>query len=224
MRDAAFRIRSAGLILCFFLAVATTLSAADLADVISGLQRHYAAVETVKGNFRQTYRAPGIHREESGSFWLKRPGLMRWEYHVPEEQLFVADGKQSYLYVPRDRQVTIQPFAAADLHSTPLEFLLGSGDIKKSFEVSWEVEFKPTEAGTLMIRLVPHQKDAGYAFLVLEPDARTFDLRRIAIREATGSTSEFLLSNVSTNVRVDTTLFRFKTPKGVEEIRLNIEQ
>jgi outer membrane lipoprotein carrier protein len=224
MQVAAFRMRSAGLILFYFLAAATILDAADLADVISGLQKHYAAVETVKGSFRQTYRAPGIKREESGSFWLKRLGLMRWEYRVPEEQLFVADGKQSYLFVPRDRQVTIQPFTASDLHSTPLEFLLGSGDIKKSFAVSWEVEFKPVEAGTHLIRLVPHQKDTGYAFLVLELDARTFDLRRIAIREPAGSTTEFLLNDVSTNEKIDKSIFRFKTPKGVEEIRLNIEQ
>jgi outer membrane lipoprotein carrier protein len=224
MQDAGIRMRSAGLILYLFLAGAVTLDAADLADVISGLQRHYASVETVKGNFRQTYHAPGIKREESGSFWLKRPGLMRWEYRLPEEQLFVADGKQSYLYVPRDRQVTIQPFTASDLHSTPLAFLLGSGDIKRSFVVSWEVEFKPVETSTLLIRLVPHQKDAGYAFLVLELDALTFDLRRIAIREPAGSTTEFLLHDVSTNAKIDTSIFRFKTPKGAEELRMNIEQ
>jgi outer membrane lipoprotein carrier protein len=212
------------LLLCLFLIAAASLSAADLADAIAGMQRHYASVETITGEFRQTYRAPGIHREESGSFWLKRPGLMRWEYRVPEEQLFVADGRQSYLYVPRDRQVTIQPFSAADLHNTPLEFLLGSGDINRSFMASWETEFKPKETGTFLIRLVPHRKEEGYAFLVLEMDPRTFDLRRIAIREPVGSTTEFFLSNVSTKVKVDKKLFQFKTPKGVEEIRLNVEQ
>lgn len=212
------------LVLGLLLIAATSLGAADLADVISGLQRRYAAVETMRGDFRQIYRAPGINREESGSFWLKRPGLMRWEYRIPEVQLFVADGRQSYLYVPLDRQVTIQPFTIADLHNTPLEFLLGSGDINKSFAVSWETEFKPKETGTLQIRLIPHRKDAAYAFLVLELDARTFDLRRIAIREPAGSTNEFLLGNISMNVKMDKKLFQFKTPKGVEEIRLNIEQ
>jgi outer membrane lipoprotein carrier protein len=216
-------MRRTGIILYLFLAAAT-LPAADLGDVISGLQKHYAAVETVKGEFRQTYRAPGINREESGSFWLARPGLMRWEYRAPDEQLFVADGKQSYLYVPGDRQVTIQPFSIADLHNTPLEFLLGSGDIKKSFAVSWENEFKPRVEGTLLLRLVPYRKDAGYAFLVLELNAKTFDLCRITIRESAGSTTEFLLSNVAINTKIDKRQFRFKTPKGVEEIRLNVEE
>jgi outer membrane lipoprotein carrier protein len=223
MREAGFGMRWADFILYLFLA-GTTLNASDLGDVISGLQKHYASVETVQGEFQQTYRAPGINREESGSFWLKRPALMRWEYRSPEEQLFVADGKQSHLYVPSDRQVTIQPLTAADLHNTPLEFLLGSGDIKKSFAVSWETEFKPRVEGTLVIRLIPRRKDTGYAFLVLELDAKTFDLRRIAIRESAGSTTEFLLSKVLINRKMDKKLFQFKTPKGVEEIRLNIEE
>ncbi len=218
------RIGTQPFILLLLLITGTTLQAADVADAIAGLQKHYAAVDAVQGDFRQTYRAPGISREESGLFWLKRPGLMRWEYRVPEEQLFVADGKYSHLYVPRDRQVTIQPLTAADLHNTPLEFLLGSGDIGKSFAVSWEAEVKPSRAGTLLIRLVPYRKDAEYAFLVLELDARTFDLQHIAIREVAGSTTEFFLSNVSTNVKPDKKLFQFKTPKGVEEVRLNTEE
>jgi outer membrane lipoprotein carrier protein len=233
MQDAGYRIQAKGnrahfasRILCLvscilFLISQTALLAVDLPEVLAGLQRRYASVETVKGDFQQTYRAPGIAREESGVFWLKKPGLMRWEYRSPEEQVFVADGRQSYLYVPRDRQVTIQPFTAADLRSTPLDFLLGSGEVNRSFQSSWETAFKPKFEGTLMIRLTPNRKDAEFSFLVLELDMRTYDLRRISIRDPGGSTSEFILTNTTANTKMDTKLFQFKTPKGVEEIRLN---
>ena len=207
--------------LWLLLSLVPAARAADLQEAVSGLQRRYASVETVKGSFSQTYRAPGAKQEESGEFWLKKPGLMRWEYRTPEAQLFVANGRESYLYVPKDRQVTVQPLSAADLHSTPLEFLLGSGDINKSFTVSWEATFKPSAERTLMIRLTPRKPDIDYSFLVLELDNKTFDLRRIAIRDPGGSTSEFFLSNVVTNVKLDKRLFQFKTPKGVEEVRLN---
>ncbi len=194
--------------------------AVDLADAVSGLQRRYAPVETVRGQFQQTYRAPGVKQDESGEFWLKKPGLMRWEYRNPEEQLFVADGKQTFFYVSRDRQVTVQPFSPADLHNTPLELLLGSEDINKSYVASWENQFTPKTEGSLLIRLVPRRKETEYSFLVLELDPRTFDLRRIVIRESGGSTSEFSFTNVTTNIKIDNKLFRFKTPKGVEEIRM----
>jgi outer membrane lipoprotein-sorting protein len=76
---------------------------------------------------------------------------------------------------------------------------------------------------TLLIRLTPRRQEAAYAFLVLEIDVTTCDLRRIAIREPGGSTSEFFLTDVVTNIKMGKELFRFKTPKGVEEIRLNGE-
>jgi outer membrane lipoprotein carrier protein len=194
--------------------------ALDLTTVTAGLQRRYQSVETISGSFQQTYHAPGVDQAESGVFWLKKPALMRWEYRIPEEQLFVADGRESFLYVPQDRQVTIQPLTASDLHNTPLEFLLGARDISKSFAVSWETEYKPKAGRTVMLRLTPRVNSAAYRFLVLELDQAAFDIRRIVIGEPTGNTMEFLLSNLATNEKIDTKKFQFKPPKGVEILRL----
>ncbi len=218
-----FARRFALLHLLFF-SCYSLLYAADLTSVVSGLQQRYASVQTIAGDFQQTYRAPGISQVESGSFKLKRPGLMRWEYRIPEEKLFIADGRESFLYVPGDRQVTIQPFSAADLHNTPLELLLGSADINRSYSASWEEELKPKVEGTYLVRLTPRAPMAGYSFIVVELDQRTYDLRRIVIRETIGNTSEFLLTNVITNIKAGDKEFRFKPPKGVEKIRMKGEE
>ena len=85
-----------------------------------------------------------------------------------------------------------------------------------------EKEFKPTAERTLLIRLTP-RRQAQYSFLVLEMDSEDFEIRRILTREPTGSTSEFLLSSVTTNVKLDDKLFRFKIPKGSEVIRMKSE-
>jgi outer membrane lipoprotein carrier protein len=206
---------------CFLLLLTIPAYPQSLAEAVTGLQNRYKSVETVSGNFQQTYRAQGMDEVKSGVFWLKRPAFMRWEYRSPEEELFVADGRESFDYVPQDRQVTIQPLSAADLHNTPLEFLLGAGNIDKSFTVSWETEFKSKVERTLVIRLTPRASNASYRFLVLELDQATFDIRRIAMRERMGATMEFLLSNVAVNMKIDKKQFQFKTPKGVEEIRLD---
>jgi outer membrane lipoprotein carrier protein len=198
--------------------------ASDLNAVVAGLQGRYASVETIAGDFKQTYRAPGIDQVESGVFQMKRPGFMRWEYRQPEEKLFVADGREAFLYVPRDHQVTIQSFKASDIHGTPLEFLLGATDIKKSFSVSSESVFKPIVAQTVLLRLTPRSGGGEYEFLVVEIDQNTFDLRRIIIREHGGNTSEFLLTNIVVNVKIETKAFQFKPPKGVEVVRLKNEQ
>ncbi len=189
--------------------------------VVEALQNRYAAVRSVSAEFRQIYRAPGIDQVESGVVLMEKPGLMRWEYRTPEPKLFIADGRDTYLYTPADRQVLVSQLSAAEIRSTPLQFLLGQGDILKSYTAAPEGEFKPAAQGDVVVRLTPRKPDPDYAFVVLECDGETYELRRIIIRERTGNTSEFVLSNLATNVKVGRREFQFKIPKGVEVVHLN---
>lgn len=220
---AFFRLRRAAGTLLLALAAlgpgAAPARAQDPAAWLAALEKRYAAVETATGEFQQTYRAPGVDQAESGVFWLKRPGLMRWEYRTPEEKLFVADGRESFLYVPSERQVTVQPLTPEDFGGTPLGLLLGAKNLSRGYEPSSDGG-KPLLEGTVLLRLEPKRPESGYDYLVLELDRVTCDIRRIVIREHIGNTSEFLLSNVTTNVRVPAGRFRFTPPRGVEVLRL----
>jgi outer membrane lipoprotein carrier protein len=210
------------LLVSLCLAVFVVAYAADsVASTIAGLQKRYAAVQTVSAEFRQVYRAPGIDQVESGILLMKKPGLMRWDYRAPERKVFVADGRSTYLYTPEDRQVLVRSLSATEMRSTPLQFMLGQGDILKSFTVAPEMEFRAKSNGSAILRLTPKSSEPDYAFLVLECDRKTYDLRRIIIRELTGNTSEFELSNLTTNVKADDKQFRFKIPKGVEVVQLD---
>jgi outer membrane lipoprotein carrier protein len=194
--------------------------APDLAAAVAGLQQRYAAVNTIRADFTQNYRAPGVDQTESGAMYMKKPGLMRWEYQNPEVKLFVADGRETYLYTPEDRQVMVQRFTAEDLRSTPLQFLFGQGDIRRSFDVSWEKD--PSAGGAeLQLRLKPRAAETEYGWLVIACDRNTFELRRLVVGERTGNTSEFVFRNMQTNVNVDPKQFEFKMPKGVQVVRLD---
>jgi len=207
---------------CLFICLQAPAPAEEsIARTIAGLQERYAAVRTVSAGFRQLYRAPGIEQVESGILVMRKPGLMRWEYRDPERKLFVADGRKTFLYTPEDRQVQVSSLSADEVRSTPLQFLLGQGDILKSFTATPETEFRASAEDSALVRLTPRSREPDYAFLVLECDRRTYDLRRIIIREITGNTSEFVLSNLATNVKVDRKEFEFKIPKGVEVIHLD---
>ena len=197
------------------------LAGSDLTAAISALQRRYAAVDNIRAEFVQTYRAPGVNQTESGIMMMKKPGLMRWEYKEPEVKLFVADGRETFLYVPEDRQVLIQRFTAEDLRSTPLQLLLGDGDIRKSFDVTWEMDPRIQVGGDLQLRLTPRVPQGEYAYVVIACDRTTFDLRRIVIRESGGNASEFVFRGMSTNVKIDAKQFQFKMPKGVEVVRVD---
>ena len=212
-----------GLVFALILGPAPGLQTSDPASVaaaVEGLQRRYQAVRTISGKFTQTYRAPGVEQIESGTLSMKKPGLMRWDYQEPEVKLFITDGRTSYLYTPESRQVLVRPLSAADLRSTPLQFLLGQGEVAKSFSASWEKELAPRLEGTLILRLTPHAPQPDYAFLVLELDQLTFELRRLVIRELTANTSEFILTDLATNVKLEDGQFKFKIPKGVEVVHV----
>jgi outer membrane lipoprotein carrier protein len=196
-------------------------SAADGDAALGALERRYASVVSFTATFTQTYRAPGIETVESGVVAMKRPALMRWEYRRPETKFFVADGKKTYLYSPADRQVMVARFSERELRSTPLEFLLGGASLVRGFRATAERELKPKLEGTSMLHLEPRAPQSEYDSIVLEFDSRTFDIRRLVVREATGGSSDFLFSEIATNVRLDDRQFQFRMPKGVEVIELD---
>ena len=195
----------------------------DLDTAVKRLEQRYEAVDTVRGDYRQTYRGPGIEQVESGKFWLKKPGLMRLECHEPEEKLFVADGRESFHYVPLDHQVYVQPLTTSELRNSPLGLLLGSEDIHKKYIFSWEEDIKPKFDNTLLIRLNSRQTDPGYSFVVLEIDRKDSMLKRILIGEESGNTSEYVFTDVAVNTRIKSDRFRFKVPKGIRIIEMTEE-
>jgi outer membrane lipoprotein carrier protein len=206
-------------IFVLFLITCASGLAADFDEALSGMERRYSSADTAAGSFKQIYRGPGMMLEETGVFKLKRPGLMRWEYLTPEEKLFVADGKECFLYVPLDRQVTITPLTPADLGRTPIAFLLGGGNVRRDYSAAAETEFKQAFSDTILLRLTPLRNDSEYTFVTLELDEKTFDIRRVIIR-GEGDTSEFLLSGVVLNQKTNARDFQFKTPRGVEVVRI----
>lgn len=216
----AIRIVCIALIIALSAPAAAAQADEGVEKAVLRLQQRYAGIRTVSADFRQTYRAPGIEMVESGVLWMKKPGLMRWEYRNPETKLFVTDGREMFLYMPEDRQVQVSRLDERDLRSTPLQFLLGQGDLEKNFRAFPEEQLKSALPGTVMLRLVPRSSERDYDYVILEVDGKVFDLRRIVIGEKTGNTSEFLFSNVVANIKIDDRQFQFNVPRGVEVMRM----
>ena len=193
----------------------------DLGATIAAIQRRYATVESIRADFTQIYHAPGMDQTESGTVTMQKPGLMRWEYKNPEVKLFIADGRDTYLYTPEDRQVLVRRFTLEDLRSTPIQLVLGQGDIRRNYDVSWEPGAASGGGGAVELRLTPRAGSSDYAYVILECAEGTYDLRRMVIREVTGNTSEFQFANLKTNIKVEPQQFRFKIPKGVEVVHLD---
>lgn len=210
-------------VLCSFL-VATTATpqprnGSSVDEIVRSLQRKYDATRDFSASFVQTYEG-GVLRQktsERGEVFVKKPGKMRWTYTSPEAKVFVSDGRQMFAYVPADRQVVVSDVPEGDLATTPLQFLVGRGDMTRDFTASL-VELPEAPAESYAIKFVPKKREPEYDWLIMVVDRSTLQLRMLQSIDSQGGTSTFLFTNLKENVGLPDSAFIFKIPRGTDVI------
>jgi outer membrane lipoprotein carrier protein len=190
-----------------------------LPDLARAVDQHYNSLKSFKAAFTEIYQAPGVSRTESGTLWLKKPGKMRWEYHEPQEKLFVSNSQVAYFYVPGERQARKTSVKKLDDLRSPLRYLLGKTRLQKELDgLSFAPDITPLQPGDMVLRGIPKALKDRVSEVLLEINA-AHQIARILIRELDGSTTDFHFSEIQENVPVQDSLFRFTPPPGVETIQ-----
>jgi len=187
-------------------------------DVARQVDEHYNQLQSFQADFTEIYQGSGIQREESGTLLLKKPGKMRWEYRSPEEKLFLADGKATWLYLPAEKQARKAPLKNLEDLRSPLAFLLGKTKLEKELKaLSFAPDIQAWKPEDVMLRGVPRGLEDRVEQVVLEitPEHR---IARILIHAADDSVTEYRFSNSKENVEVADKQFRFTAPSGTEVI------
>jgi outer membrane lipoprotein carrier protein len=188
-------------------------------EAAAKIDAHYNAMKSLRANFTEIYSGGGMRREESGTLWIKKPGMMRWDYLTPEEKLFVTDGTTAWYYVPSERQARRAPVKKLQDLRSPLRFLLGKTKLEKELRgLSLAVDMTPAYAGDVVLRGIPAGMEDRVSQLELESDSQGV-LRRIVMEELDGSRTEFRLADERENVRIGDADFHFQPPAGVEVLR-----
>jgi outer membrane lipoprotein carrier protein len=188
-------------------------------ELAAAIQRKYETVRDFSADFVQQQTSKLKRRlTERGKVWIKKPGKMRWEYKQPEEKLFVADGVNTYMYVPRDRQVFISPMPSDDQASTPVLFLAGKGNLLRDFVPALTTPPDGLPPGTLSLKLTPKVPQPEYDWLVLSVDPVTHAFRGLSTMDPQGALSTIAFTNLKENGGLAEQLFVFKTPGGVEVV------
>ena len=201
------------LFLCCVPAQPQAMGAEKLAHTVD---EHYNHLKTFKAAFTEIYQGNGISRTESGTLWLKKPGRMRWEYHVPREKLFLIDSQNAYFYVTGDPQAKRTPVKNLDDIRSPLRYLLGKTKLEKELDaLSLAPDLTPVQQGDIVLRGVPKTLKDRVSEVVLEISA-AHQIRRILIHGVDGTTTDFRFSQIEENVPVQDSLFRFVPPPGVQ--------
>jgi outer membrane lipoprotein carrier protein len=194
-------------LLIFLLAFVSAVEAA----AIERFKSFVRGTQSARGEFEQkVYDRNGKPTQESkGSFVFQRPGLFRWVYAKPVDQVIVGDGERVWIHDRDLNQVTVRKLSRA-LGSTPAALLAGSADVEKAFDMA----DAGTTDGIEWLEAKPREAEAGFARVRMGFDAN--GLRAMELFDHFGQTTQLRFLNLVRNPKVDPAEFRFQPPKGAD--------
>jgi len=170
--------------------------------------------QSLQANFTQTlYDEKGEILEVSrGEVYLQRPGRFRWQYQDPYQQLIVANGKHIWIYDQDLEQVTIKDFDV-DTQNTPALLLSSERPISDFFTVH---DLPNSTNNEQQIKLLPKSQDAQFSTMQLLFDGQS--LNRLHVQDKLGQTSVIAFTQQQQNPVLNSDLFEFTPPEGIDLI------
>ncbi len=186
-------------------------------QVATRLQAMYEKTKDFKAAFRQEYKSKALDRTKvsSGYIYVKKPGLMRWDYMKPRPKNFVADGKALFIYDPQLEQVMVDRSFSGSSMSTAVSFLWGKGKLVDDFIISFSKG--GTKGDFYTLELLPKTK-ARFTKLIFVVDKKTFRVKETLVVDPGGNTNRITFSKMKTNVGLKDEAFHFQIPNGVDVI------
>lgn len=194
-------------------------SSSGTEQIVRQIESSYREVRSLRAAFTQTYTWGARKRVESGTVYFARGGLMRWEYSAPTEKLFLADGKNLYLYVPAEKQLTRSKLKSSGDIRVPFLLMLSRLSLRKMFSKIEIADREPKrDSGDLALRAFPKRdQEEDYQEVLIELDPR-LDIRRLVVLLNDHSTMEFAFDHIERNVPLGSRLFHFTPLPGTEVI------
>lgn len=189
-------------------------AARDLSAILAGVEQRYNSARTMEARFEQRWLAGGRpRRSEAGTLKLLKPGKMRWDYSTPPGKLFLSDGKHLFYLSPATGKVERAPLKSADDFRTPLAFLLGKLNFKKTFQ-----DFELSDSATgATVAAIPKGNRSPYSRVEFTVSPSN-QITRLLVTSLDQTVMEFRFLDEKLNSSLDQNLFRFKPSPGVEMV------
>ncbi|MBB3456781.1 outer membrane lipoprotein-sorting protein [Rhizobium sp. BK313] len=164
-------------------------------DIAQAIADHFSSIKTMKGGFLQI----GPRGDQlSGSFYIQRPGKLRFNYDPPSRMRVICDGNN--VQVINDQTRTNNMY---QLSKTPLSLLLANR-IDLSADMVRNVQ---TQSDLTKITL-GNRTVFGDSTIAMIFDSKTYDLRQWTVIDPQGKTTDVIVNNVKTNLSFDDSVFR----------------
>ena len=165
--------------------------------LIDKVDNYLSSVQTLEGKFVQV--APDGGRS-TGTFYLAKPGRIRFEYDDPSPIELIADGQS---VVVRDRKLATQD--VYPLSQTPLRFLLADHvDLMK------DTNLVAVNADDVFVTVVVEEKNAlvGTSRLMIMFDAKDMQLKQWTVTDPQGYDTTVAVYDLDASKKPDPGIFR----------------
>ena len=166
-------------------------------SVLSQAENWFVNLDTAQSRFEQiAYDGTSMR----GTFYIDRPGRLRFEYDAPTRDYIVADGFQIHFYDSESDQYSSGPIGA-----TLADFILRDNLSFDDDAITVE-DISETDRTT---NITLYQSDQeGMSTLTLTFDKEPFTLSSWTIEDAQGLTTSVILRDFEKTARIDPTLFK----------------
>ena len=164
------------------------------------VERYINSIRTLKARFVQSNPNGSVVQ---GTFYVRRPGRMRFEYDAPSQLKIVADGYQ----------VTMWDIATKDFGQWPIGWTAASFLVKDQLSLTGDLQVEKSERQDGMLHLTlsqPRKPQEGKVIVRLSENPMT--LRGWTIIDNRGNHVNVSLQDVQSGIQLADQLFKFDGP------------
>jgi len=189
------------------------------------VQAYYNKTKDFKAKFKQIYQKAyhGKQKARWGYMWVKKPGLMRWNYSVPRVKQLICDGKTLWIYDPGHKQVFYRSIKTSAVPSA-VSFLWGKGKILNEFYVMIVKGSKYAKPGLTVLRLKPKIPNSNYKHILFVVNAKSAVVMESIVYDHLRNKNHYYFMNPKANTGVPDSQFTFKPPRGIRVIKASGKQ
>jgi outer membrane lipoprotein carrier protein len=189
--------------------------------LVSEVQRRYENTTDLEAAFVQEYIGKVMKRSQrgEGKVFLKKKGMMRWDYTVPNQKL-ISNGHTFWYYQPEENQVFVSDVSKVLKEKTPLAFLAGEGDLSRDFSLIQFNEAVAQKEENYVLELAPKEPQPGLSKLVLTVDKKTYYVLQVDVFDEMGNVTRTRFIDIKTNNTLPASMFQFTIPPGTEILKV----
>jgi outer membrane lipoprotein-sorting protein len=164
--------------------------------LLDRISMYLSSVQTMVGNFVQIGPDGG---KTQGTFYIQKPGKVRFEYNPPTPIDIIADGSS---VVVRDRNLATQDLYP--LSQTPLRYLLAD-----RIDLLRDTDIASVSADDTFVSVVIEEKQlvVGTSRLMIMFDAKTLELKQWTVTDPQGLDTTVAVFNLDVTKKPDPNLF-----------------